>query len=84
MIPNNMDLYANGMQTWSQHRCQNSSQINANTGSGKDHYDNQTSYLCVKTCELIVNTMFFEGLTGCVRDHTNKHKAFIPILYLDR
>ena len=44
-IPQNMEFDAKGVPKWSQHRCQNSSKINANTGNGTTAENQKNTFL---------------------------------------
>ena len=64
-----MEFDAKGMPKWNQHRCQNSSKIDAKSGNDKKYekHDKNHVFCMVQSCKFIVKAMFFEGLTGFVR-----------------
>ena len=60
--PRNIEFDAKGMPKWSQNRWPNSSNINAKISIEQKSW---------KSFELVVKTILFEDLTGCVRELKN-------------
>ena len=57
-----MEFDAKGVPKWNQNRYQNSSKINAKTGTKKDQEHHQTLYFC--ECEIHCNKNVFNYLEG--------------------
>ena len=77
-----MKINAKRLPTWFQNRCQNSSTVNAKTGTDKDD-ENHQNHVFLDIGKFVVKTMPFESLARCVRKRKwyQKHIKYDTKIY---